>query len=324
MRKRGGVNVRGHSGRLAEGGVQELVERLNALKDGDNAVAELLECGRKAIEPLRRFLLHGKPSHIFQPRQRAVEALAALGAKEVLIEYLIRDEEIPDPVDRYGEEAVQSTAARLLARWRDDDVYDVLLPLLRRKPMPGVIETIGEFGRTEAIPYLVDALGDDVSRGPAEEALRKAGEVARPALLNAAVTPDPSAAEESPSSLRRRRAALRLLARVSLSAEEWGRLAVLTRDGDPEIAARTGRIALLVADERWKDRAVRRLVELLPQVDSFLQAEIESWLAPHADTAQGALDEEIALRRLAAPAGSSADAAVRLLLAVRKRLEDST
>jgi hypothetical protein len=299
--------------------IQELVDRLNSLKDGEDAVADLLACGRKAIKPLRQFLLHGKPSHIFQPRQHAVEALAGLGAKEVLVEYLTRGSEIPDPVDRYGEEAVENTAARLLARWRDEDVYNVLLPLLRRKPMPGVIETIGEFGRTEAIPDFIRALGDDIARGPAEEALWKVGEAARLELLDAALTPVPSVAEESPSSQRRRRSTLRLLAGLSLSAEDWHRLAVLTADPDPEVAARAARIALRVADERWKHRAVRCLVKLLLDADPFLQAEIESWLLRHSGIAESAIEEEIALRRLAASAGDSAGSALRLLLAVKNR-----
>ena len=299
--------------------IQELVDRLNSLKDGEDAVADLLACGKKAIKPLRQFLLHGKPSHIFQPRQHAVEALAGLGAKEVLVEYLTRGNEIPDPVDRYGEEAVENTAARLLARWRDEDVYNVLLPLLRRKPMPGVIETIGEFGRTEAIPDFIRALGDDIARGPAEEALWKVGEAARLALLDAALTPVPSVAEESPSSLRRRRSTLRLLAGLSLSAEDWHRLAVLTADRDPEVAARAARIALRVADERWKHRAVRCLVKLLLDADTFLQAEIESWFLRRPDIAESAIEEEIALRRLAASAGDSAGTALRLLLAVKNR-----
>ena len=299
--------------------IQELVDRLNSLKDGEDAVADLLACGRKAIKPLRQFLLHGKPSHIFQPRQHAVEALARLGAKEVLVEYLTRGNEIPDPVDRYGEEAVENTAARFLARWRDEDVYNALLPLLRRKPMPGVIETIGEFGRAEAIPEFISALGDDIARGPAEEALWKVGEAAQSALLEAALTPLPSVAEESPSSLRRRRSSLRLLAGLPLSAEDWHRLAVLTADRDPEVAARAARIALLVADERWKHRAVRRLVELLPDADTFLQTEIENWLVRRSDISESAIDEEIALRRLAASAGGSADTTLRLLLAVKNR-----
>lgn len=306
---------------LLDDRVQALVDRLNSLKDGNDAVAELLACGRKAVKPLRQFLLHGRPSNIFRPRQLAVEALAALGAKEVLIEYLARDNEIPDPVDRYGEEAVENTAARLLARWRDEDVYDALLPLLRRKPMPGVIETIGEFGRTEAIQDFVRALGDDIARGSAEEALWKVGEAAKPALLDAALTPMPSVAEESPSSLRRRRSALRVLAGLRLSVEDWHRLAVLTADRDPEVAARAARIALLVVDERWKHRAVRRLAELLPAADPFLQTEIETWLLGRSDIAESAVDEEIALRRLVAPVGDSADAALRLLLAVKNRIQ---
>ncbi len=312
---------RGHFRDRSEERVQGLVDRLNSLKDGDLAVAELAACGKRAVEPLRRFLLYGKPSGIYQPRQLAVEALAELGAKDVLLEYLASEKHISDPVDRYGEEAVENTAARLLAGWRDEEVYNVLLRLLRRKPMPGVIETIGEYRRIEAIPDFIRALGDDVAGGSAEEALRKIGESAHRALLDAALTWVPSAADESPSSLRRRAAALRLLADRALSAEDWGDLAALTCDRDPEIAARACRIALLVAEERCKRLAVRRLVEVVPEADLFLQTEMENWLVRRFDSARIVIDEEIARRQHATEAARFPDKVLRFLLAVKRRSE---
>ncbi|MHB8941427.1 MAG: HEAT repeat domain-containing protein [Desulfobacteria bacterium] len=312
---------RGHFRDRSEERVQGLVDRLNSLKDGDLAVAELAACGKRVVEPLRRFLLYGKPSGIYQPRQLAVEALAELGAKDVLLEYLASEKHISDPVDRYGEEAVENTAARLLAGWRDEEVYNVLLRLLRRKPMPGVIETIGEYRRIEAIPDFIRALGDDVAGGSAEEALRKIGESAHRALLDAALTWVPSAADESPSSLRRRAAALRLLADRALSAEDWGDLSALTCDRDPEIAARACRIALLVAEERCKRLAVRRLVEVVPEADLFLQTEMENWLVRRFGSARIVIDEEIARRQHATEAVRSPDKVLRFLLAVKRRAE---
>lgn len=244
------TDLRGHFRDRSEERVQGLVDRLNSLKEGELAVADLVACGERAVEPLRRFLLYGKASGIFQPRQHAVEALAELGAKDALLEYLAFEKDISDPVDCYGEEAVENTAARLLAGWRGEDVYNALLRLLRRKPMPGVIETIGEYRRPGTIPDFIGALGDDIARGPAEEALRKVGETAHRALLDAARTPVPSADDESPSSLRRRASALRLLAERNLSEEDGRTLAALTRDRDPEIAARACWIALLVGEDR--------------------------------------------------------------------------
>lgn len=315
------TDLRGHFRDRSEERVQRLVDRLNSLKEGELAVVELVACGKRAVEPLRRFLLYGKPNGIFQPRQHAVEALAELGAKDILLEYLASEKHIFDPVDRYGEEAVENTAARLLAGWRDEDVYYVLLRLLRGKPMPGVIETIGEYRRTETIPDFIRALGDDVAGGPAEEALRKVGDPALRSLLDAALTPVPSAADETPSSLRRRTSALRLLAERNLSAEDGGNLAALTRDHDPEIAARACRIALLVGEESCRQRAVRRLVEVLPQADLFLQTEMESWLIRRFDSARIIVDEEIARRQPVTEATRSADKVLRFLLAVKRRAE---
>jgi len=315
------TDLRGHFRDRSEERVQGLVDRLNSLKDGDLAVAELAACGKRAVEPLRRFLLYGRPSGIYQPRQLAVEVLAELGAKDVLLEYLASGKHISDPVDRYGEEAVENTAARLLAGWRDEDVYNALLRLLRRKPMPGVIETLGEYRRPGTIPDFIGALGDDIARGPAEEALRKVGETAHRALLDAALAPVPSAADESPSSLLRRASALRLLAERNLSAEELRNLAALTCDRDPEIAARACWIALLVAEDSCRRLAVRRLVEVLPEVDLFLQTEMEGWLLRRFDSARIVIDEEIACRQPATEAVRSPDKVLRFLLAVKRRAE---
>jgi hypothetical protein len=252
---------------LSKEDVQGLVDRLNSLKEGELAVARIVACGKRAVEPLRRFL-----------------------------------------------------AARLLSGSCDEEMYNVLLWLLRKRPMPGVIEAVGGFRQTDAIPEFIAALGDSIGRSAAEEALRKIGDAAHPALLDAARTPHPPVSHETSSSLCRRRSALRLLAELKPSAEDLHSLSALAHDRDPEIAARFNRLGLGVAKESGRKLAVRGLIGVLPEAAPFLQMEIESWLLCRSDIARGVLDEEIARRRLAITDGRSADPVLRLLLAVKNRI----
>ena len=171
---------------MSDEDIRELVRELDSLHDGDRAMVKLMSIGDRAIPFVRDFLLSGEPDAIFRPRQRAVEVLGALGAKDALIEYLLRPIAIENPAVAYGESAVEITAARELKRWRTDDVFDALLRVLQRRIQPGAIETIGEFRRAEALPFLIRALGDSISGGEAADALRKYGASAREALLDAA------------------------------------------------------------------------------------------------------------------------------------------
>ncbi len=300
--------------------IAPLIERLNTLKDGERTLAALVECGQQAVEPLRRFLFDGTPSSVYQPRQRAVEALAALGAQDILIEYLTRDATIPDPVDRYGEEAVVGTAARLVGKWRNEAVYAVLLQLLRKKPLPGLIDALGEFRRPEPIPELIGCLGDSICCTFAEKALRTLGRSAYRHLLAAARTPEPSAEYESPSSLCRRRSALRLLAEIGVPAEDWPHLAPLRDDGDAEVAMRANRIALAMPHHSETVRAVRQLIDMHPRAPWFLRIEIESWLLESFAITMEVLAQEIAERGSATNLEGSTDELLRWLHALQERL----
>lgn len=309
---------------LSDEEIESLVQSLNSLHEGELGVDILVACGTKAIAPLQRFLLQGKPSGIFVPRQRAVRALAELGAKDVLLEYLASEQHTVDPVTAHGEEAVKNTAARALGAWRTDDVLETLRHVLQRKHLVGAIETLGEFRRPEVVPELIEALEDDFCRSFAEDALRKAGELAHSALTEAARTPDPSGSREGPQSQRRRRCALRLLECLQLCAEDWCRVAALLHDRDAEIATRAGAIALAVGDRGNKELAVKRMIEALPTSDWLLQGEIQGWLEKHLDVALPSINEEIE-RREAAPASIQArDHVLRLLLAARRKGQDGT
>jgi hypothetical protein len=122
-----------------------LIAALHTLRDGERRVARLVACGQRAIGPLRAFLFDGQPNSLYQPRQLAVEALADLGAQDVLMAYLRLPKTIPDAMARFGEEAVESTAARLLATWRTDEVFAFLFALARERTRVGLIEALGAF-----------------------------------------------------------------------------------------------------------------------------------------------------------------------------------
>jgi hypothetical protein len=248
-----------------------------------------------------------------------VRALAELGAKEVLLDYFSFDEDISDPVAAYGEEAVKNTAARALKIWQTEEVFQGLRQILQRKHLVGAIEALGEFRRSEAVPELIEALEDDFCRSFAEDALRKAGELAHSALIDAARTPDPSGSHERPQSRRPRRCALRLLECLQLFNEDWRQVAALLHDSDPEIAARAGAGALAVADRANKELAIQRLIEVLPASDWLLQGEIQGWLGSHLDVALPFINDEIEPRQTAPGSIQAKDHVLRLLLAVKRK-----
>lgn len=304
-----------------ESDVRALVCRLRVLHDLEGTVARLIACGEKAVEPLREFLLEGKPSCIYQPRQRVVELLAALGAKNVLMEYLRQPKDILDPVVRFGEEAVENTAARELAAWRTEDVCQLLLSLASKRRRSGVVEALGEFRRAESIPFFEKALEDDFCRPAAEEALRKLGMVARASLVRSVLSLFPDPDQENPSSLARRRSAISLLAEIGITQEDWVLLRPLLDHKDPHFLVPAAKLALVVGDREDRTKAARRLLQALPVADGALQGEIEAclfrcWRDP---------DPEVAteMTRLAKEAEEkpASGRVLRTLLRVRKRLE---
>jgi len=187
--------------------IDQLIGELDSLNTGVEAAARLSELGTMAVGPLRKFLLEGKPRKVFQPRFWAVQALARLGARDVLLEYLFSERAIPDPEDRFGEEAVESGAARTLSAWPSEEMFQPLLKLSHWRMLNGLIDALAEYGRPESIPYFERALGDDFYRPAAEKAFQKLGKASCDALVVSAVTRRPSPIEESPSSLERRRSA---------------------------------------------------------------------------------------------------------------------
>jgi hypothetical protein len=271
--------------------VEQAIGKLKSFREGDLGIAEVIACGEKAIPALRRMLFEREPSGLFQARCRAVEALAGLGAHDVLIEFLESDRDITDPVERLGEDAVINAAARALANSRERRVFELLLRLAQRPALTGVIGALGTFEKSEAIPVLIDALEEDVSRHAAETALWKLGKKARAALLCTVDLKLPSAERESESSARRRRSALKLFAEMDRSRAAWRRLRHLVHDDDAKLAAHACEIGLARAPASERFDAVRRLIELLAREDWILRDEIETYLTIHFASARDVITQ---------------------------------
>jgi Dynamin family len=267
-------------------GVERAIARLKSFRDGDIGLFDVIACGEQAISALRTMLFERERSGLYQARCRAVAALAALGAHEVLIEFLQAERAIADPIERVGEDAVINAAAQALANVRERRVFELLLRLAHRPALTGVIGALGAFANVEAVPLLIDALEEDASRLTAEAALRKLGRPARAALLRAVDMPAPSAERESESSVRRRRSALRLLVETEASRGGWRDLRHLVHDKDAKVAALACKICLARAPAAERADAVRRLIELLAREDWVLREDIEDCLAAHFDSAR--------------------------------------
>ena len=302
---------------LAE--ITKLIDCLDLLHGGDQVVDLLVACGERAVAPLRKYLMEGKPTHIYQPRQKAVNALARLGAKEVLIEYLCAPKDIPDPVFRFGEEAVENTAARALARWKTNDVFDVLLRIAYTRTLPGVIEALGSFRRPEPIPLFITALTDDITRNAAENALKSIGEIAKPALIDAVCTQNPSEDSENPSIRLRRRSAMHILAALTVTAEEWPRLKEFLHDNDPEISISAARVALDSAFPEDKCAAIETLIGKIPHAGWYVQMEIETCLVRNYSIAQRSIEKHIEKHMAQSEKVQAENRTLPILLHIRRR-----
>ena len=299
--------------------VHRLICELESLRYGEETVASLAALGPVAIEPLSDFLLQGKPSKVFQPRLWAVKALARLGARDVLIAYLLREREIPDPEERFGEEAVESAAARFLSAWPGEEMRRLLLKLSERRMLHGLIDALAEFKTLEAIPYFERGLEDDFYRPAAENAFLKLGPMACEALSRSAVTPNPGPSGETPSSLERRRSAVRLLHMIGISARHWKILRGLIHESDSVLVVEAAKLGTGFASEEDRRLMAHRLIEFLSATSWHLAKDIEENLVALKREAAGEIAAEIA-RRLEQPEDIRAvDSGLRALLRVKRR-----
>jgi HEAT repeat protein len=300
--------------------IRRLVGKLDSLLEGEQAAASLVAFGPAAIGPLRHFLMEGRPSGIYQPRRWAVDALAGLQAKDVLIEYLRNDRFIPDAVARMGEEAVQNAAAAALKNWPGEDVYAVLTGILQRRHLPGAVATLGELRHTEAIPLIIAALEDDVCRSAAEDALRQMGQAAVPELMFAVLNPWPDREEETPMSLQRRTSAAQLLAGIGVSEEQWMRLRPLLDETAPAILVAAATMARRAGDRTSVEAVAVRLIRAISDADWYFRDEISDVLVDIYESAKPMIEREIAIRSNLPLEKRVFDPVLRTLLHVTRRI----
>ncbi len=255
--------------------LDDALNRLVSLQDGDRGVLDAVACGRDAIAPLRTLLFRREPSGLFQPRCHVVEALAALGARDVLREFVLSDRDIADPVEAAGEDAVLNAAVRALHGEADETFVQRLLVLACTRRLAAPIEALGALRHPGALACLLAALADDVARPAAEGAIRHYGRAARTLLLAAVTERDVRDGAETESSRRRRRAALALLLETGdaadLSREQRD---LWVHDDDPQIVVAGCRLVLACGDPAERGAAIGRLLDMLPFVDWKLRSEM--------------------------------------------------
>ena len=138
--------------------IESLVLALESLSDGELAVDLIIACGGRAIAPLQELLLHGRARTVVLPRCHAVRALGGLEARETLLAYFTKFEPPGDPVVLFAEDGVRSAVAHELMRWKEEESFQTLLRAARQRATIGLVEALGEFGRSEAVPLLFERL----------------------------------------------------------------------------------------------------------------------------------------------------------------------
>jgi hypothetical protein len=276
--------------------ILHLVEKLNSLLEGDRAAAALAACGPAAIEPLKRFLLEGRPNILYQPRRRAVETLSQLQARNALLEYLQFDRPIDDEQVRLSEEVVQNAAAGALSQWPELEIAEALTDILQQRCLSGAVESLGKLKHSPAIPLIIATLEDDVCREAAETALKNMGQTAIPELILTVLSPRPDRDQESASSMLRRGSAARLLADLGVSEEQWNRLRGLVDERIPEILIAFCRMAGVAGDKEILQIVSGKLIGLLDRADWYTRNTIGDLLVEIYDTAGPLIKREIAKR----------------------------
>ena len=257
--------------------LEAALSKLTALDRDAEGVQEVVAVGKRAIPGLRSILFQREPSGLYQVRCRAVEALGQLKAFDVLKEFLRGKEPAADPVERLGDDVVLSSAARWLAWSRDRGTFSFLLDLATRHPLNGLIAALASFRRPEAIPVLVDALGEDELRRTAEIAILSYGSGAGQILLEAA---DHFRSIENPSEseFRKLRSIMSLLGEIDLKAMDADRNRHFMTSGDVQVSLLACGAALRNSSETTRAEARAKLLEIRPHVSWLEKLQIDGYL----------------------------------------------
>jgi hypothetical protein len=263
--------------------IESLVLALESLTDGELAVDLLIACGRRAIAPLEELLLHGKARTVALPRCRAVRALGGLEARETLLAYFTKFEPSGDPVVLFAEDAVRSAVAHELMRWREEESFQTLLRAARQRATIGLVEALGEFGRSETVPLLFERLEDDLCRNAAFTALLRTPDETR----KYAVLSFRHANLRGPAASRRRRAAAELFRKLGISGEEWQDVSRLLEDDDPTVVICAASAGFRVARQEEFPGIIQALFRVAHRLNWLQEAEVVHLFDEHKALAHG-------------------------------------
>lgn len=257
--------------------LRRAIAALDSLIDGEAAATTLIAKGSRSIPYLDEYLLRGRPRTVSSPRCRAVHALGQLGARATLISYF-REYRIPNDAQvRFAEDAVRSAAADELLRWKSSEVFDVLMDAARQRATSGLIFALGEFRRSECVPFLFEMLGDDFCRNEGIAALLKVREDAHPfgilTLRNRT-----SVRLEEPSGRLRLRAILQLLRDVGFRPEEWQDVHLYLASDDADVVIATATLGVENGSSEDRRRTVNSLYRISRHVNWLQEAQIEGLL----------------------------------------------
>ena len=270
--------------------IGRLIAALDSLMDGDLAVDMLIACGPCAVPYLADFLLNGSPGTISLPRCRGARALGELGAIYTLISYFREYERPQDGAVLFAEDAVRSAVARELARWKSDEVFQVLLEAAAQRGTGGLVLALGEFHRPESVPLLFEVLEDDLCRDDAMNSLREIPGAARGFGI-LAIRGLTGVTLDGPSARCRRRATIQLLSELGVARSDWPDLCRFLWESDPGTVIAAAHIGFSIAPETELPEIITALFEIAGSPDFVQEEDVDQLLDAHSGIAR-----EIALQ----------------------------
>ena len=162
-----------------------------------------------------------------------------------------------------------------------------------RRATPGLIESLGEFCHSEAIPVLFETLEGDLCRNAAFAALSKTPEESRHyAILS--LRGETTANLVGAAASRRRRATAELFRKLGLSRGDWQDVARLLEDEDPTVVIGAATVGFHVAPQEEFPGIVSALFRVAHKLNWLQEDEVVHLLDEHTALAQSQADQVLA------------------------------
>jgi hypothetical protein len=180
----------------------------------------------------------------------------------------------------FAEDAVRSAVAQELARWKSDEVFDVLLDAAWQRATGGLVLALGEFHRPESVPLLFEALEDDLCREDAKESLLRMPDATRQFGI-LAIRGFTAVRLEGPSAVCRRRATLQLLYELGCTPDDWPDLRRFLWENDPGTLIPAAQIGFLIAPESEQPQILIALLRVAQKLNYVQEEDVTQLLVAH-------------------------------------------